>query len=594
MEGVGMQEKVDKYIYYISENRYRVKFLKVDKKRNIQIRFDQYINGSLEDAISLRDNKLKENGLCLETEKKKVDFFADFDVKDKKQTKTNLTKSRATVSSKNTNTKKVDKYLYEIEKGKKYRIFIRKGGSNGQKGEYYSKVFEGTLAQAKKERDRRLAELKLKNGKSDKGNIRFIDFVRIYYKEYAEIELSPTTVASGKSSLRTYILPEIANFPLNKIDVLVIQKIINNLKDRDKERKEKDGGIKKLSETTVNGVYRLLRKILNKAVAWDYIETNPVLKVKTPEVSKKEKQSYNREELMKILDLLKEEGVLIETIFTISICTGLRRGEILGLHIDDIDFINNSISVKRAVVWDKEKQKIVEKDTKTKNSVRNVPIPLFCTEIIKEYFKLRDRIIQRFKRKNSNYNPPKNLFLSKYGGIMFPDTVSSKWIDFRKRHPEIRNVSLHGLRHSYCTMQMNENPNLSPADVQKLMGHSQLSTTFIYTHSNEDKTQDAISVFDKYYSVKGEVKVTFNQMLSLYTGVNFAPTHEINDLLKYAVNNVSEEEKRLLTIRKYVDNRYPMFKKIDIKEIDFGNMWDKLEQYQLKYGNEFILIPLNQ
>lgn len=592
MEGGKMQEKVDKYIYYISENRYRVKFLKVDKKRNIQISFDQYINGSLEEAKNLRDNKLKENGLCLETEKKKTDIFADFDVKEKKQTKTNPTKPRATVSGKDT--KKVDKYLYEIEKGKKYRIFIRKGGSNGQKGEYYSKVFEGTLAQAKKERDKRLAELKLKNGKSDKGSIRFIDFVRIYYKEYAEVELSPTTVTSGKSSLRTYILPEIANYPLNKIDVLVIQKIINNLKERDKERKEKDGSVKKLSGTTVNGVYRLLRKILNKAVAWDYIETNPVLKVKTPEVSKKEKQSYNREELMKILDLLKEEGLLIETLFTISICTGLRRGEILGLHIDDIDFINNSISVKRAVVWDKEKQKIVEKDTKTKNSVRNVPIPLFCTEIIKEYFKLRDRIIQRFKRKLDNYNPPKNLFLSKYGGIMFPDSVSSKWIDFRKRHPEIRNVSLHGLRHSYCTMQMNENPNLSPADVQKLMGHSQLSTTFIYTHSNEDKTLDAISVFDKYYNAKGEAKTTFNQMLSLYTGINFAPTKEINDLLQYAVNNTDEDrENKLGKIQKYIDNRYPIFKKINVEEIDFNNVWDKLEYYKEKYGNEFILIPLS-
>ena len=592
MESGKMQEKVDKYIYYISENRYRVKFLKVDKKRNIQISFDQYINGSLEEAKNLRDNKLKENGLCLETEKKKTDIFADFDVKEKKQTKTNPTKPRTTVSGKDT--KKVDKYLYEIEKGKKYRIFIRKGGSNGQKGEYYSKVFEGTLAQAKKERDKRLAELKLKNGKSDKGSIRFIDFVRIYYKEYAEVELSPTTVTSGKSSLRTYILPEIANYPLNKIDVLVIQKIINNLKERDKERKEKDGSVKKLSGTTVNGVYRLLRKILNKAVAWDYIETNPVLKVKTPEVSKKEKQSYNREELMKILDLLKEEGLLIETLFTISICTGLRRGEILGLHIDDIDFINNSISVKRAVVWDKEKQKIVEKDTKTKNSVRSVPIPLFCTEIIKEYFKLRDRIIQRFKRKFDNYNPPKNLFLSKYGGIMFPDSVSSKWIDFRKRHPEIRNVSLHGLRHSYCTMQMNENPNLSPADVQKLMGHSQLSTTFIYTHSNEDKTLDAISVFDKYYNAKGEVKTTFNQMLSLYTGINFAPTKEINDLLQYAVNNTDEDrENKLGKIQKYIDNRYPIFKKINVEEIDFNNVWDKLEYYKEKYGNEFILIPLS-
>ena len=176
---------------------------------------------------------------------------------------------------------------------------------------------------------------------------------------------------------------------------------------------------------------------------------------------------------------------------------------------------------------------------------------------------------------------------------MFPDSVSSKWLDFRKRHPEIRNVSLHGLRHSYCTMQMNENPNLSPADVQKLMGHSQLSTTFIYTHSNEDKTLDAISVFDKYYNAKGEVKTTFNQMLSLYTGINFVPTKEIDDLLKYAVNNADEDrENKLSKIQKYIDNRYPIFKKINVEEIDFNNVWDKLEYYKEKYGNEYILIPL--
>ena len=58
MEGGKMQEKVDKYIYYVSENRYRVKFLKVDKTRNIRISFDQYINGSLDEARNLRDKNL--------------------------------------------------------------------------------------------------------------------------------------------------------------------------------------------------------------------------------------------------------------------------------------------------------------------------------------------------------------------------------------------------------------------------------------------------------------------------------------------------------------------------------------------------------
>ena len=82
-------------------------------------------------------------------------------------------------------------------------------------------------------------------------------------------------------------------------------------------------------------------------------------------------------------------------------------------------------------------------------------------------------------------------------------------------------------------------------------------------------------------------------MLSLYTGINFAPTKEIDDLLKYAVNNADEDrENKLSKIQKYIDNRYPIFKKINVEEIDFNNVWDKLEYYKEKYGNEYILIPL--
>lgn len=585
-----MQEKVNKYIYYVSENKYRVKFLKVDKKHNKKINFDQYIIGTVDDAIKLRDEKLKENGLLLDEEKKIEDIFESKKfVKEKKETKPRKERKPAV----NQATNKVDKYIYEIEKGKKYRIFIRKGGSNGQKGDYYSAVFDGTLAQARKERDKRLAELKLKNGKGDKGSIRFIDFTRIYYREYAEKELSPTTVESGKSSLRNYVLPEIANMPLNKIDALTIQKIINGLKERNCERPDRNGNIVKLSPTSVNNVYRLLRKILNKAIAWDYLETNPVLKVKTPGVSKKEKESYNRDELIEILDILKKEDPLTETLFTIAICTGVRRGELVGLHIEDIDFENNMISIKRAAIWDKQNQKIIEKETKTKGSVRDVPIPLFCAEVIKEYLKLRQRVVLNFKRRDYNYVAPNNLFLSKTGGIMFPDTPSSKWLDFRNRHKEIRDVSLHGLRHSYCSMQMNENPNLSPADVKKLMGHSQLSTTFIYTHSNEDKTEEAISVFERYYNVNGEKKINFNEMLSLYTKINFTTSIIVNSLINFVIDSDEDIESKYNKIKEYIDTKYPIFKNIDISEININNVWDWLEENKTKYGNEFILCPLN-
>jgi len=399
-------------------------------------------------------------------------------------------------------------------------------------------------------------------------------------------------VSGGKNELKNYVFPEIAYMPLKKIDVLTIQKLINKLKERNKERTNKNGEVEKLSSTTVNNVYRLLRKILNKAIAWEYIDSNPVVKVKAPGNSKTEKRSYNREELIEVLDLLKKEDIITECLFTIAICSGLRRGEIVGLHIDDINFVSNTISVNRAVVWDYKKSISIEKETKTKGSVRVVPVPLFCMEVIREYLKLRDRMISRFKKEYRNYKVIDNLFLNKYGKIMASDTASAKWGDFRKRHPNIKNVSLHGLRHSYCSMQMNENSNLSPADVQKLMGHSQLSTTYIYTHSNEDKNDAAVSVFDKYYNSNQEKKINFSEMLSLYTNQLFVSRNKYMELIEFCIPEDISIIEKLEKIHNYIDNKYSFFKKINIDVVNISNIFDWLEEQKEMYGNEFIITHL--
>ena len=139
---------------------------------------------------------------------------------------------------------------------------------------------------------------------------------------------------------------------------------------------------------------------------------------------------------------------------------------------------------------------------------------------------------------------------------------------------------------------MNENPNLSPADVKKLMGHSQLSTTFIYTHSNDDKTEEAISVFEKYYNFNGEKKVNFNEMLSLYTRVKFTTTSIIEELLDFVVDTDDSDESKYNVIKDYIDKRYPIFKKIDVSDVNIENVWDWLEMKKKQYGDEFLLCPI--
>ena len=577
------EELNEKYIYKLSDNKYRIKFLKIEPGTKKRLYFNLNFEGTLEQAIELRNEKLKEFGLEL-NKPPKIDIFKEEEkvVKERKPRRPS-----AAASCKN----KVDKYIYEIVEGKKYRIFIRKGATKGHKGDYFSKVINGNLSKARKLRDDKLAELRLSKNQN-KDDITFIDFCRLYYNEYADKELSPETVSGGKNELKNYVFPEIAYMPLKKIDVLTIQKLINKLKERNKERTNKNGEVEKLSSTTVNNVYRLLRKILNKAIAWEYIDSNPVVKVKAPGNSKTEKRSYNREELIEVLELLKKEDIITECLFTIAICSGLRRGEIVGLHIDDINFVNNTISVNRAVVWDYKKSISIEKETKTKGSVRVVPVPLFCMEVIREYLKLRDRMISRFKKEYRNYKVIDNLFLNKYGKIMASDTASAKWGDFRKRHPNIKNVSLHGLRHSYCSMQMNENSNLSPADVQKLMGHSQLSTTYIYTHSNEDKNDAAVSVFDRYYNSNQEKKINFSEMLSLYTNQLFVSRNKYMELIEFCIPEDISIIEKIEKIHNYIDNKYSFFKKINIDVVNISNIFDWLEEQKEMYGNEFIITHL--
>jgi Site-specific recombinase XerD len=77
------------------------------------------------------------------------------------------------------------------------------------------------------------------------------------------------------------------------------------------------------------------------------------------------------------------------------------------------------------------------------------------------------------------------------------DTLGKKGAKFIKKN-NLKHVILHGLRHSYCSMQMNENDKLSTVDVAKLMGHTELSTTYRYTHSNTNKDVETISVWDDY------------------------------------------------------------------------------------------------
>ena len=81
---------------------------------------------------------------------------------------------------------------------------------------------------------------------------------------------------------------------------------------------------------------------------------------------------------------------------------------------------------------------------------------------------------------------------------MHPDTLSHNWTKFRERNKGLlpnKNVTLYGLRHSFCTY-MRTNPEITINEIMNLMGHTDEKTTDNYTHSNREIGDKIIGMWD--------------------------------------------------------------------------------------------------
>lgn len=556
-----MYETVDKYIYKIGENNYRIKIKKKDSETGLELNISKNYNATLEEIKKIRDN-----------------FINDFDEKiilalKEKRANTPIVKEKFKIEL-------VDKYIYLVDRGK-YRIRIKKG-SRGEIGYYtFTETIEGSLSDARKIRDRKLAELKLyTKPPSDRGNITLEDFVKVFFENYTS-GYSPTTLFNMKNKIKYYILPSLGKYKLNKINVLLLQNFVSGLL---KQKKKNSNEL--ISKTTANTIYRTLRNLLNRAVDWEYIEKNPLLKVRPPSVSKREKNTLNLEELSEVIKYLKKEHIELQCLAIIVITTGIRRGELLGIHLEDIDLDENVFYIRHNIVRDGNNHKVIEISPKTKESIREVPFPNLCKDILIEYLKYREEKMKLVNLVNPKSKDIKNIFTNDYGNYMNPDYPSKKWKEFLKKNG-LKVITMHEIRHSYCSLQVNDNKELGIKDVAVLLGHSQLSTTFHYSHSNRDKKEKVLSIFEKLEDGKN---FDISVILSICKNKLYCSSSKIQELVEYIVNDkkLSYLEKYQICRMKLIE-QYSEINLINDNMVDINNVFDWLEEIGVKYGKEIYI-----
>jgi integrase/recombinase XerD len=219
-----------------------------------------------------------------------------------------------------------------------------------------------------------------------------------------------------------------------------------------------------LSSTSAARYYSSIKGFLNYLFNSGYIKENPLEKLTPPKLAKNLPQVLSVQEMELILskpDVDDKFGLRDKAILELFYACGLRVSELINLKISDL-FFNDEII------------RVLGKGSKE----RLIPIGSSAIKWINEYLK-RSRIVLEKKSISANY-----LFLNSRGS-KFSRMGVWKIVDRYLKEAVInKDVHPHTFRHSFATHLLEGGADLRA--VQEMLGHSDISTTQIYTHIDRD------------------------------------------------------------------------------------------------------------
>lgn len=238
--------------------------------------------------------------------------------------------------------------------------------------------------------------------------------------------------------------------------------------------------LRKVKPNTVIHYHAIIHSALKYAVKTDMLVQNVADKVDRPKKNSFQPVFLSAEEMQKMFKALR--GTKLELPVLVAAFYGFRRGEVLGLKWDAIDFERGTISVIRTVTTitlDGKQTEIEQQSAKTKSSLRTLPL----IGSFREYF------LQVKEAQELNKQVCGNCYNHEYDGFVFVDELgermranylTSAFPKFLEDHG-LRRMRFHDLRHSCASLLLANGVPLK--HIQEWLGHSDFTTTAnIYAH----------------------------------------------------------------------------------------------------------------
>jgi len=311
--------------------------------------------------------------------------------------------------------------------------------------------------------------------------------LKVYLAKWLEDVVKPSVHSMGTYNMyriviEKHVVPALGYIRLQQLKPQQVQTFY--------ARKLNEG----LGQKRVRSIHGVLHKALENAVNWSFVGRNVCDLVNPPKPSKREIQTLDAEQAQHLISVASKHK--LEVLIILAITTGMRRGELLGLHWRDIDLEKGTLQVRRSVNRIG-KYGLVVSEPKTKGSKRRIMLPDFVVDALKE-----QRVRQQEMEANAldAWHDMDVVFSSRVGTYIESSNLQ-KWFKALLKSAALPNIRFHDLRHSAATILLVM--GVHPKVVQELLGHTTISMTMdTYSHVLPSMQTEAMGKMDTLFKPK--------------------------------------------------------------------------------------------
>lgn len=286
----------------------------------------------------------------------------------------------------------------------------------------------------------------------------------------AKLRVKHSSYCCYEKLINKHIIPYFGNIGYSELGTPAINEFSEH-----KLKFGKANGFGGLSAKSVHNILVVMRSVAKYAER-EYGYRNPMRNISIPKSESKETEVFDKDERSRLQNYLRSNLTEINLGILMTMYSGLRIGELCALTWNDIDFKNGVVRVSKAlqrvpVKSGKGRTALIVTSPKSKTSVRDIPVPAFVLDILKQ-------------------NERSGYILSGTNKPVEPRAMQNRFKAVLK-DCGVRNANFHLLRHTYATVCIES--GFDAKTVSELLGHSNVNITLNrYVHSSMEMKKKCV------------------------------------------------------------------------------------------------------